>query len=107
MKILYVQDNSPVHTAKIVKQWFSEHEQIVELLKWPIKSCDLNPIENVWAAIVRHWIPEEERTREALNNHARRSWEMLRRKHIIENCISSMPSQLQSAIDSQGGWTKY
>ena len=56
-----MQDNSPIHTARIVQRWFQE-QQHVELLDWPSKACDLNPIENIWANIVNVWKPALERT---------------------------------------------
>ncbi|KAF2892308.1 hypothetical protein ILUMI_13866 [Ignelater luminosus] len=43
---IFVQDNSSIRTAQIVQEWFEEHPEI-ELLRWPAKSADLNPIENL------------------------------------------------------------
>ncbi|KAL7643030.1 UNVERIFIED_CONTAM: hypothetical protein RMT77_006319 [Armadillidium vulgare] len=107
-KFIFVQDNSPIHTAKRVKQWFAEHEHIMELLPWPSKGCDLNPIENVWGAIVRDWFPQDERTKRTLQNHTNRSWENMRRKQsIIENSILSLPNRLKDVIEAEGGWTRY
>lgn len=45
--IYFMQDNCSIHTAKIVKEWFSEHPEII-LLHHPAMSPDLNPIENIW-----------------------------------------------------------
>lgn len=45
--ITFMQDNSPVHKAKIVNEWFREHPDII-VLKHPPYSPDLNPIENIW-----------------------------------------------------------
>jgi transposase len=52
-KVKFVQDQSPVHTSRIVKRWFIEHWNELELLPWPPKGADLNPIENVWGDIVK------------------------------------------------------
>ena len=35
------------HTANSVKEWFQI--QPVTLLPWPVRSPDLNPIENIWS----------------------------------------------------------
>jgi len=41
---VYQEDNAPVHTARLVKEWFDEYESEVELLPWPALSPDLNII---------------------------------------------------------------
>ena len=38
----FVQDNSSVHTAKLVDKWLKDHSQI-KMLPWPPKAQDLNP----------------------------------------------------------------
>lgn len=45
--IVFVQDRSPIHNARIVNEWFREHPEII-LFNWPSKGCDINPTENLW-----------------------------------------------------------
>lgn len=40
-------DNAPIHTAKIIKDWFCE--QGIPLVDWRPYSPDLNPIEHARA----------------------------------------------------------
>lgn len=50
LPIYMVQDNCPIHTCRLVKEWFTRHQEI-RLLPWPPKGCDIHPIENLWAII--------------------------------------------------------
>lgn len=42
-------DNARIHTAKIVKQWMES--SLFNVLNWPVRSPDLNPVENIWKMI--------------------------------------------------------
>jgi DDE superfamily endonuclease len=53
-KVKFVQDQSPIHTSRVVKKWFIQHRDEIEVLPWPPKGADINPIENVWGDIVKH-----------------------------------------------------
>jgi hypothetical protein len=49
----FIQDKSPIHQSKKIEDWLADHEDEIELLPWPPKGADLNPIENVWGDIVK------------------------------------------------------
>ncbi|KAK3531714.1 hypothetical protein QTP70_025948, partial [Hemibagrus guttatus] len=42
------QDNALCHKAKMVQEWFDEHNNMFEVLTWPPNSPDLSPIERLW-----------------------------------------------------------
>lgn len=105
---IFQQDNCSIHTAHRVRQWFLNKN--IELIPWPSKSPDLNPIENVWGLMVKHI--------RKLNNHPNNAQEL---EGIIEdawenssqevdlarNLILSMPARLQAVLDANGAMTKY
>ena len=77
-RVILMHDRCPIHTARAVTRWLNEQRNL-EILDWPSKACDMNPIENVWAKMVNVWEPAEERTRRLLQGHTFREWEVLRR----------------------------
>ena len=53
---IFMHDNTPCHTAKRVKQYLTEEN--TDVMDWPARSLDLNPIKNL-----RHIIGEQVRER--------------------------------------------
>lgn len=104
--IILVQDRSPIHTSRVVTQWFREHPEI-QLVDWPPKGCDVNPIENLWGIMVEEWeVPQM--TTAAVEAKATEVWESIRRRpDICTKLVDSVRTRLQEVIDAQGGWTKY
>ena len=44
----FMQDNTPIHTARHTKQWLQDMQIAMFEPSWPPWSPDLNPIEHVW-----------------------------------------------------------
>ncbi|KFM63293.1 Transposable element Tc3 transposase, partial [Stegodyphus mimosarum] len=47
----YQQDNASIHSSNSTKNWFQVNN--VETVKWPARSPDLNPVENLWGDLAR------------------------------------------------------
>nr|CAH7714409.1 unnamed protein product [Callosobruchus chinensis] len=103
----FVQDNSAVHTAHIVRNYLAQNSYNV--IAWPAKSPDLNPIENLWGIMVKRWETGDPlpNSRQNLNLHCRRIWESFRGSDVCRNLVGSMQRRLQACIDAEGGYTKY
>ncbi|GFT70853.1 transposable element Tcb1 transposase [Trichonephila clavipes] len=48
---IFQQDNTRPHVARIVRRLFVNHQ--IELLRWPARSPDLSPIENMWSMVAQ------------------------------------------------------
>lgn len=103
---IYMQDNSPVHKAKIVMTYLENRP--FEVMEWPPMSPDLNPIENVWAYMTFNWPQMMNRSNDALNDLVQTKWEELKqKKDYFQNLYRSMRRRCKQVIDLEGNWCKY
>lgn len=100
-QIYLVQDNSAVHRSRIVQDWLKTQEDIT-VFKWPAKSPDLNPIENLWGQMVLNWDSSEIKSKKNLDEEVNKSWELMRNSDACFRMVSGMKSRLQEVIDSDG-----
>lgn len=103
----HFQDNSPIHTARVVRNWFDENQ--IQVLPWAAKSPDMNPIENIWGFMTKQIYNHEfrPRNRDELIDAIQNEWNSLNDNYNMRNLIESMPRRLQNVLDSNGGSTKY
>jgi transposase len=48
--IQFQQDHASIHDSRLVQEWLSRQAD-VELIDWPPRAPDMNPIENVWSEV--------------------------------------------------------
>ncbi|GFV82025.1 transposable element Tcb1 transposase [Trichonephila clavipes] len=105
---LYQDDNAPIHTAKIVQEWFAEDEGEVGYLDWPPQSPDLNIIEHLWGYLeskLRARFPPPS-TISALETALHEEWLHIPLQ-VVHDLYASILRRIQSVIQSKGGPTPY
>ena len=102
----FVQDRSPIHTSHAVTNWL---QQNVNTLPWPSRAADLNPIENVWADMVRMMGDQlDVASEDELWVRIQQTWnELQRRPNYFRNLIQSMRRRIQAVYRLHGFWSKY
>jgi hypothetical protein len=51
--IQFQQDHSVIHDSRVVREWLSLQAD-AELIDWPPRAPDMNPIENMWSEVKKH-----------------------------------------------------
>lgn len=97
-------DNSPIHTASVVKNYL--RSQNIQLLKWPPQSPDVNPIENIWAEIKRRSKDRNPTNTDELFNIIQNEWNHLE-PNYLNSLIQSMPTRCNEIIKNKGYPIKY
>lgn len=109
--LVFMQDLSSIHTSRLATQWLQEHNWRV-MVDWPPKGPDMNPVENIWAELVRR-IEERRRENGVACRNRDQLWEDVRvafeelEDGYFENLIASMPKRVATVSRKHGGWTKY
>jgi transposase len=103
---VFQQDNAPAHRAKANFAWFKRHK--INVLPWPSKSPDLNPIENLWATLVRKVYEGgmQFQTKEDLKKAIVKSWDEIREREL-HNLVNSMPNRIFEIINNHGNKINY
>jgi hypothetical protein len=110
---IFQQDNAPVHTAYVIRDWLAEQE--FEVMAWPPYSPDLNPIENLWALLKAKiyelhpeikGMPDNEETLQFLTAAAQEAWSGIDTE-MLENLAITMPNRVKQVIDNDGWYTSY
>ncbi|RWS12611.1 hypothetical protein B4U79_17439 [Dinothrombium tinctorium] len=109
---IYQQDNSPIHTAKIIQEWincigFPELEKM-NTITWPVKGSDMSPIENVWALMVKKLNNSSPKNAQELWENVFKTWcEISKDTKYYMDLYNSIPNRIKQVYANNGHWTKY
>lgn len=105
-----VQDNSPVHTCRVVKEWFRQQPAIT-ILPHPPRSPDLNPIEHVWSAMSSRMARMRlQQSNAAVTAGAMQAWEELRGPaglDLTSSLVAGMRHRFNEVIAAGGSYSRF
>ena len=103
-RVVFQQDGTPSHTAKLMKTWFTNNE--VALFPHPPNSPDLNPIEPVWHELkkVIRAQPHLPSSIPQLISAIHDAWDQLPQEDIDKH-LRTMPERVQAVLKANGGHT--
>ena len=84
----------------------------VELLDWPPRAPDMNPIENMWSEVKRTmqetWPALPPRNSDELWTLVSDAWdEVASSTRYSRSLIESMTRRMKSVVEAEGFWTSY
>jgi transposase/DNA-binding CsgD family transcriptional regulator len=103
---IFQQDNASIHTSARTKDFFADQE--VEVLDWPSKSPDLNPIENLWSIMSRRVYSNGRQFERVPDLKAAlfEAWHSIPLA-LLDSLIASMPRRCLEVVAERGDRTHY
>lgn len=102
-------DNHPVHKGSEVIKYLNSRRVsniIVNILDWPARSPDLNPVENVWAAMKNSIRRRYPKTMHQLEQMIYEEWKNLSDEWLGKLCVS-VPLRAYACFEKGGQKLKY
>jgi transposase len=102
--IQFQQDHSSIHDSRVVQEWLSQQAN-VELIDWPPRAPDMNPIENMWSEVKRTmeetWPVLPPRNSSKLWTLVSDVWdEVASSQRYIQSLIDSMTQRMKSVVEA-------
>lgn len=102
----FQQDGAKIHTSRYTREWLEEYK--LEVMDWPARSPDLNPIENLWAILAQlvYAGNRQYRSKTALKEAIEEAWDKIDQA-TLNKLIDSMHNRFDMCISLKGGKTNY
>ena len=97
-------DNAPCHTSRAAESTLQHHG--LEVLPWPARSPDLNPIENLWAIVSQRVYDKSYSTPRQLLAAVKAEWDAIP-SSICQRLVDGMGTRCDAVIDKKGYFTKW
>jgi len=109
--IHFQQDHSSIQDSRVVQEWLSLQAD-VELIDWPPRAPNMNPIENMCTEVKRTlqetWPVLPPRNNDELWTLVSDAWdEVASSQRYVRSLIESMTRRMKSVVDAKGFWTSY
>ena len=100
----YFHDKSKIHISKAVNDWAKDNQFLLNLI--PVKSSDLNPVENLWAWLKRSVAKDSPRNEAALIRSLNKNWKKVDKDFILP-FMTSIRDRCNQCIERKGDYTDY
>ena len=101
---IFMPDSAPCHTVEHIKTILNK--KMVQVMKWPAQSRDLNPIENLWHIIGENASKEQLSTVTEFWNKIEQEWKKITPELCIE-LVRSCGRRCAEVIKNKGFNTLY
>ncbi len=104
----FQQDDAACHKAKIIIDWFLEHDNEFTLLKGPPQSPDLNPIEQLWDVVEQeiHIMDVQPTNLQQLRDAVMSIWTKIS-EECFQHLVEPMPQRIETVLKAKWGPTRY
>jgi predicted transcriptional regulator len=103
---IFQQDGASIHRSMRTSEWLKSKK--INVLSWPANSPDLNPMENLWALLVRKLYDNSRQFQNIkdLKEKLVECWQMITNEDL-KKLIESMPRRIIETIQKKGNPTHY